>query len=161
MSDPRIPSRAEQEELLRRANEAADFLFRLTEEARSEARDSTVTGPQTISFDPTPQQLKALAQQHKQTLEADERRHQHEEATKENEVRRIREAAEQSSRLRRESIAYYSVLFVILGSLVTSGIVGVNSKNADTRNFAQGAFLLILGGLVGALAGYFTGKSGT
>ena len=80
--------------------------------------------------------------------------------TKDNEARRLEDLKDKASRRRREEIGYFSLLAVILGGLVSSGAVGVASKNATTRDFAQGACLLILGGLIGALAGYFTGRSG-
>jgi hypothetical protein len=84
----------------------------------------------------------------KQQLNAEEKRHELEEAAKDN-----------ASRRRREEFGFYAVLVLVIAALAASLIIGVGSKNADTRNWAQGAFTLILGALLGALAGYFTGRT--
>jgi hypothetical protein len=81
-------------------------------------------------------------------LTAEEKRRQLDEIEKDN-----------ASRRRRENVGSYTILGVVVGGLLSSGAVGVASSNGATRDWAQGAFVLILGSLLGALAGYFTGKS--
>jgi hypothetical protein len=89
----------------------------------------------------------------------------------ERELEKLRQAAEakrreldeiekdNASRRQRENVGFYTVLGVVVSGLSVSLIIGVMSANGDTRSWAQGAFTLILGSLLGALAGYFTGKS--
>jgi hypothetical protein len=69
----------------------------------SESQNTRLEGHQAFSTDPTPQQLKALAQHHRQTLEVEERRHQIEQTTKDNEAKRAQETKAEASRLRREN----------------------------------------------------------
>lgn len=119
-----------------------------TADPNSEMRNLRIEGRQTLSFEPTPMQLKAAAQQHKQQTETQDRVHERLQETKDNDARR-----------QRETVGFYLLLTVVLSGLVASGIVGVASHNADRRDFAQAVCTLILGGLLGALAGYFTGKA--
>jgi hypothetical protein len=96
----------------------------------------------------------------KQQLSAEEKRHELEEAARDNESRSKREEAGDRSRRRRQDVGFYSILSVVIVGLAVSLAIGTMAKNADTRNFAQNAFILILGAILGALAGYFTGRSG-
>ncbi len=44
--------------------------------------------------------------------------------------------------------------------LALGSYVGTNAENAETRRWSQGLVTLLIGGIVGGLAGYFTGKVG-
>jgi hypothetical protein len=139
------PTQAEQDDLLRRAQAAAAELHQLAAEARSAAQNTTLEGRQTFSIDPTPQQLRAASQQHRQLLQIEEQRHQRGEATKDNELRRF---------------AFQVVLFALLVVLAVAFYLAIASDNATTRAWAQGLISTLIGALGGGVLGYFTGKSG-
>jgi hypothetical protein len=115
---------------------------------------------QSFTIKPTKRQSEAIAQEHRHSLELAEQQHQREEAVKDNEVRRIKQAKDDNAQRLQRAVGYYSLIAIVFGSLIASGVVAVASSNAATRDFAQGACFLILGGITGATAGYFTGKNG-
>lgn len=102
-------------------------------------------GRQTFSPDFAKHELNLAKQQ----LTAEEQRHRLDEIAKDN-----------ASRRQRENVGFFAILGIVIVGLLASGTIGVSSANAATRDWAQDAFVLILGSVLGALAGYFTGKSG-
>jgi hypothetical protein len=44
--------------------------------------------------------------------------------------------------------------------LVVSAAVGIGNDNDETRRWAQNVVTTMIGGLLGAVAGYFTAKGG-
>lgn len=76
---------------------------------------------------------------------AEDARHQRQEATRDNFQRRV---------------LIYIVVGVVIAGIVAAALVGTNAGNDDTRRWAQGIVTLLLGGLLGAVGGYFSAKSG-
>jgi hypothetical protein len=63
-------------------------------------------------------------------------------------------------RRQREMVGFFAVVGIAVVGLVVGFGVAVWSDNGDTRRWAQGLVTLLFGGIVGGLAGYFTGKVG-
>lgn len=76
---------------------------------------------------------------------ADDAKHKREETTRDNEQRRN---------------IVYAVVLVVIAGLVVGSLVGTMAENDTTRTWAQGIVTLLLGGLLGAVGGYFTAKAG-
>jgi predicted benzoate:H+ symporter BenE len=76
---------------------------------------------------------------------AEDARHQRQEAARDNTQRRI---------------LIYIVVGVVIAGLVAATLVGTWADNDDTRRWAQGIVTLLLGGLLGAVGGYFSAKPG-
>ncbi len=130
-------------ELVGSSREREDEFFATARRRVSAFQDSKAEGEQTFSPERSQHELKLA----KHELTAEETRSHLEESRLDN-----------ASRRKREQIGFYTVLSVVVVGLATSGIIGVAAKNSNTRDWAQGVFTLILGTLLGALAGYFTGK---
>jgi len=111
--------------------------------------ESTTEGVQTFSIERQQLALKAEDAAHKRRLAEKRIQHELDEATKENDQRRL-----------REMIGFRVVVGTVVLGLVVGFSVDVEADNADTRRFAQGLVTLLFGGIVGGLAGYFTGRVG-
>ena len=91
---------------------------------------------------------RALAAAHRRQLEAEEAQLRREETRKDNDLRR-----------RRELIGFYVAVGASLVVLAISFVVAVAAENDGVRNWSQGIVTLVMGGIVGGLAGYLTGRS--
>jgi hypothetical protein len=94
-------------------------------------------------------ELKADTQAHRQREAAEEARFRREEATKDNDQRRWQQRL------------LFSVVIggIAIGSMFTMAVIALAD---DTESVARAWSLLslIMGGLIGGVAGYFTGKGG-
>lgn len=97
------------------------------------------------NFERAKHDLKAEAAAHKQQLEAEQARYQREEEAKDNALRRL---------------IIRVTVWTILAAGVAAFAIGTLAGDADTRRWAQNVGTTILGGLVGAAAGYLTGRNG-
>ncbi|MFT4039900.1 MAG: hypothetical protein QM692_17105 [Thermomicrobiales bacterium] len=66
--------------------------------------------------------------------------------------------ASRNNEVRRQMFWLLVTLLVVV--LVTSGAVGILHDNEETRRWAQNIVTTMIGGLLGAVAGYFTAKGG-
>jgi hypothetical protein len=107
--------------------------------------DSSIQGRQSWSQEQAKHELRATSEAHKHSIELERQKHELREATKDNAQRRL---------------AFNVVVGVLLAILVVSLFLAIQSENGTTRAWAQGVVSSVMGGIVGAVAGYFTGKSG-
>ncbi|MGH2614344.1 MAG: hypothetical protein ACRDJC_03830 [Thermomicrobiales bacterium] len=70
-----------------------------------------------------------------------------------------REQEKKDNELRRFCLTILVILLVVV--LVVSGAVGVLNEEPNTRQWAQNIVTTLIGGLLGAIAGYFTAKGGS
>ena len=112
-------------------------------------RNSRATGEPAVALALGAHELKAEAAAHKRRL--DLMRLEHAQA---------QDAQERRDRRRREMIGFYVVVGIALLGLTVGFAVAVEADNEDTRRWAQGLVTLLFGGIVGDLAGYFTGRVG-
>lgn len=106
--------------------------------------DSESSGLQTFSVEQTKLQQKADADAHRRELAKDKQDHELAERVKDNNLRRY---------------CFGGVISVILLVLVISTILAFMGPVENRANW-MAIVTTILGGLVGAIAGYFAGKSG-
>jgi heme A synthase len=97
-------------------------------------RGSRSVGSQTWSVEYGQWQIEAADAEHKRTEEQ-----------KENELRRF---------------ILRAIVVLLLVTFCAAAIVGVVNDDPSTRQWAQGIVTALLGGLLGAIGGYFTAKSG-
>jgi len=98
---------------------------------------SSAEGQQTFSVERGKHELKAAADKHKQ-----------DEEKKDNKARR-----------QREGILFGVVLLVVLASWVTGFGMALFAENDWRQALGRDIVFLVLGGLLGGVAGYFTGKA--
>jgi hypothetical protein len=94
-------------------------------------------------------ELRAETTARKLELDAERLRHEIEEEKQDNAQRR-----------HRDQFAFYVVVGVLVGILIVGIWIGIQADNSDTRAWGQSLVTLIVGGIVGGLAGYVTGKGG-
>jgi hypothetical protein len=100
----------------------------------SEFRESSAQGQQTFSVE--------VSREIQRSADAQHRR---EEQRKDNDARR-----------HRENVLFYVVIIVMVACLLTGFAMITMSENTETRRTGQSIVTLILG----AVAGYFTGRAG-
>ncbi len=86
--------------------------------------------------------LEQLRVEHERAM--DELRHQQTEVVKDNAQRRT---------------IVNAVGIILIGMLALSFVVAIWAENDGTRDWAQSLVTVILGGIVGGMAGYLTGRS--
>lgn len=87
--------------------------------------------------------------------ERDEQMFQHQERAKDNEQLRVERAKDNAQR----RMVVNTVGVILIVCLMFSLLVAVWSENATTRDWAQSVVTVLLGGLVGAIAGYLAGRA--
>jgi len=85
----------------------------------------------------------------KQAVRAADAAHRRDEQRKDNEARRL-----------RELISFIVIMVIVAASWGIGFLMMVFAENDNRQAFGQDVFLLVLGSILGALAGYFTGKAG-
>ncbi|MBA3643142.1 MAG: hypothetical protein H0W59_03630 [Chloroflexia bacterium] len=111
----------------------------------SEFRESRAEGTQELSLAHAELDLKSVTAEREHQLKRFRVESQIEEERKENERRRA-----------RERVLFYVVVFLMVAGLIVGVLLATSAQNAETRRFGQGIVTLILG----AVAGYFTGRAG-
>lgn len=106
---------------------------------------SRIEGQQSFSLERGEHELRSATAERKYQLDRLRTESQIEEERKENERRR-----------ERERVLFYVVISLMVGGLVVGFLMATRAQDADTRRFGQGIVTLILG----AVAGYFTGRAG-
>lgn len=119
------------------------------EQAPPSIRGSRAQGEQRIEIARDELELKAATAAHKRQVER---------LRVEQEINEARE--EGVARRRREMVGFYVVVGVALAGLIVGSWVGVAAPDPETRRWAQSLVTLVLGGIVGGLAGYFSGRVG-
>lgn len=104
-----------------------------------------------------PTQQRFSVAQEQALRERVEQAFRHAEVAKDNDRRRAESSKDQAQR-RLVVNAVGVILIVCLAFALT---VGVWSNNATTRDWAQSIVTVLLGGLVGAVAGYLAGRVAT
>jgi uncharacterized membrane-anchored protein YjiN (DUF445 family) len=110
----------------------------------TEPTDPGPTPTSSFSSSTTQGTQRFSAKQAEHELSRDRQKHNLAEEAKDNDLRR------------QMLIVVGIVIFVVLA---VSFIVAATSENDGTRAWAQGVVSTITGGIVGAVAGYFTGRS--
>ena len=111
--------------------------------------NSSTAGEQTFSAERGRHELKVAAEEHNRQMERLRTEQELAETREDNAQRRL-----------REKIGFFVVVGIAVLGLGIGFAVAVESQNDDTRRWAQGLVTLLFGGIVGGLAGYFTGKVG-
>lgn len=107
--------------------------------------ESRAEGEQQLSMAEKKHDLRARAATHKQNMESQQRDYELQESKKDNELRR----------------RFLIIIMALLGlSLGASIAIAILNNDPATRQWAQGITTTILGGLLGAIAGYFVGRGG-
>ena len=106
---------------------------------------STIRRHQTWSVEYGQWEIDYETAAHQREMERDRLKHDLEQKKKDNDLRRF---------------CLQAVLLLLTAALIVSAAVGVINEDAGTRQWGQNIATTILGGLVGAIAGYFAGKSG-
>lgn len=115
----------------------------------SSFRESRAEGEQAFSKEQSEHERRVQSAERKFELDRLKLEHQQEQ-----------ERLHSASQRHREVIGFYVVVGVVVIGLAVGSYVGTNAENAETRNWAQGMVTLLIGGIVGGLAGYTTGKVG-
>jgi heme A synthase len=122
---------------------------------QSEVPTLTVTGTvitgsssgrgQTWSVERGEWEIKRGSAEHRQRQEEERQQHELTEAKKDNEQRRR---------------VFWLIVGLLIVILLISGAVGIANEDGETRRWAQNIVTTLIGGLLGAVAGYFTAKGG-
>jgi len=107
---------------------------------------TTLQGGQTFSLEQSEHQLRAEDPAHRRVLELEDHRLALEDRRKDNDLRRY---------------CFGGVLRLLVIVLFFSGLQGVTNQDPTTKQRAQGLVTTLIGGLLGAIAGYFTAKAGS
>jgi hypothetical protein len=94
-------------------------------------------------------ELKVATTVHQQQLEAEQARHQLE-----------HEAKDWDQRRRQQNTVFWLVTIALAAALVLSWVLILVSDDQNTRAQAWSIVTLVVGGLLGGVTGYITGKSG-
>jgi F0F1-type ATP synthase assembly protein I len=95
------------------------------------------------------QEVKSADAAHRRQMDAEAAAH-----------RREQEAADNALRRQREQGGFALVVAVTVVMLIAAVLIGLLADDAETRQWARGIVTLILGGIVGVLAGYISGRRG-
>jgi hypothetical protein len=113
------------------------------------AVDSTVASGNVIlgqqSFEYASIQIQVEDAAHQRRVEQQRLDHELIEKAKDNELHRNR---------------FWLVVGLLVAILVVAGAVGIGHDQEETRRWAQNVVTTMIGGLLGAIAGYFTAKGG-
>jgi hypothetical protein len=109
--------------------------------------DSQDEGGQLPFLELTDQGIKTRTLFHEQHLERMRAEHDLEQQAQDNAGRR-----------RREDITYAVIIGAVVAGLIFSAVLSIWTTDDETRRWAQSFVTFIFGGILGGLAGYFTGK---
>jgi hypothetical protein len=124
---------------------AASLRQRVLNPSSSAFRQSRAEGAQTFNAEQGKHDIEVQSAAHQQNVELRRLDHELVEKRKDNNLRRV---------------CFIAVLVLLAVALVVSGIVGIANNVPGTQQWAQNIVTTILGGLLGAIAGYFAGRSG-
>ncbi len=109
--------------------------------------DSQGEGTQRPFLELTDQGMKTQTALHEQYLERIKAEHELEQQAEDNKGRRL-----------RQTIAFNVVIGAVVIGLIFAALLSIWTTDDETRGWAHNFVTLIFGGILGGLAGYFTGK---
>jgi hypothetical protein len=118
-----------------------------------------VVGPQTLRLEDADIQIQLETAAHQRRVEQQRLDHELNEESLDKAARRQREDKAHAARLRRENITFYAFVGIPIAGLLYGAGLSVWTMDETTKLFAHNLLALIFGGILGGLAGYFTGKS--